>query len=83
MSSYSSILSFSSNICTSKRQRLMNVFVSNLESASTFPMQAMELQVSSLRRQDHCKNFHIHHLWRCKFANHLRTVPKVLGMQQE
>jgi hypothetical protein len=56
--------------------------------AKTFPMQAMVLQVSSSRRQEHCKNlqydyFHVHRLWRCKFPNHLRTVPNVLGKQQE
>jgi hypothetical protein len=34
----------------------VNVFVSNPVFASTFPMQAMELQVSSSRQEDHCEN---------------------------
>jgi hypothetical protein len=33
----------------------VNVFVSNPISASTFPMQAMELQVPSSQQQDHCE----------------------------
>jgi hypothetical protein len=56
----------------------------NKTIAKTFPMQAMALQVSSSWWQDHCKNpqydyFHVHLLWRYKFANHLRTIPDVLG----
>jgi hypothetical protein len=34
----------------------VNVFVSNPISVSTFPTQAMELQVSSSRQEDHCEN---------------------------
>jgi hypothetical protein len=49
-------LSFDLNIRTLKRQRLVNVFVSNVVSTSTFPTQAMELQVSSSWQQDHCEN---------------------------
>jgi hypothetical protein len=56
MSSHSSTLSFSLNVRTSKRQRLVNVFVLNPVSASTFPTQAMELQVSSSQRQNHWEN---------------------------
>jgi hypothetical protein len=106
-------LSFGLNNRTSKRQRLVNAFVSNPISASTFPAQAMELQVSSSRWHDHCKNiaktfpmqamvlqvslsrrrdhcknpqydyFHVHRLWRCKFANHLRIDLDILGTQRE
>jgi hypothetical protein len=81
-------LCFGLNVHTSKSQRLVNVFILNPISASTFPTQAMKLQVTSSRRQDHCKNpqygyFHVHCLWHCKFANYLRIVRDILGTQQE
>jgi hypothetical protein len=74
-------LSFGSNVCTSKRQRLVNVFVSNPVIPSTFSNigygTASFFITATWPLQKHFQS----RLWRCKFFHHDdRTIVKTPNM---